>query len=169
MHLTPPRNNLKIINKSILQKTCYRIDLDEKWVESYTKLSRLEPMLVNVTKVQKNIITMENLTKSHELSFRMFLDTMIANTTETNQNFISNFFTLMKNLLLFAEKYNFFHNDLNDENLMIDTKGNIKLVDPDSFVFIDKWERYRCQWKITQITKEFIDNFFERKYHETYV
>ena len=163
------RNNIKIINDTTLQKIGFRTDLDEKWVEAYTKLSRLEPMLVNVSKVQNNVITMENLTKSHELSFRMFLDTMVANTTETNQNFISNFFTLIKNLLLFAEKYNFFHNDLNDANLLIDSKGNIKLVDPDSFVFIDKLDRYRMQYKFTQITKEFIDNFFERKYHETYV
>ena len=163
------QNNIKIINDTTLQKISFRNDLDEKWVEAYSKLSRLEPMLVNVTKVQTNVITMENLTKSHELSFRMFLDTMIANNTDTNQNFISNFFTLIKNLCIFAEKYNFFHNDLNDSNILIDSKGNIKLVDPDSFVFINKFERYRCQWKYTQITKEFFDNFFERKYHETYV
>ena len=62
------RDNIKIINETTLQKIGYRTDLDGKWFEAYTKLSKLEPMLVNVSKVQNNVITMENLTKSHELS-----------------------------------------------------------------------------------------------------
>tara|TARA_X000000368_G_scaffold362723_1_gene307536 strand:+ start:4332 stop:4826 length:495 start_codon:yes stop_codon:yes gene_type:complete len=162
-------DNIKVITNNVIQKDSWRHDLQGKWFDTYSKLSHLEPMLVNIHQLQKNIIIMENLKISHQFTYRSFLDNMGSNETNINQNFISNLFSLIKNLCIFAEKYNFFHNDLNNANILIDNKGNIKLIDPDSFVFIDKFERYRCQWKYTQITKEFFDAFFERKYHETYV
>ena len=94
------------------------------------------------------MILMENLVDTHTLHFPEYVENMAKRSVETNQKFLTNYFNLIRNLLVFAQKHNFIHDDVNHGNLMVDTDGNIKLVDPDAFVYIDKENRYEIQYKL---------------------
>ena len=143
---------LTAINNKTVRKNTHRTDLDHKWLELYRKLSDIEPALVKIQDIvldaTGSVILMENLVDTHTLHFPEYVENMAERSVETNQKFLTNYFNLIRNLLVFAQKHNFIHHDVNFGNLLVDTEGNIKLVDPDSFVYIDKKNRYEIQYKL---------------------
>ena len=143
---------LTAIDNKTVRKNTHRTDLDHKWLELYRKLSDIEPALVKIQDIvldaTGSVILMENLVDTHTLHFPEYVENMAERSVETNQKFLTNYFNLIRNLLVFAQKHNFIHDDVNHGNLMVDTDGNIKLVDPDAFVYIDKENRYEIQYKL---------------------
>ena len=143
---------IELANNKTVRKHTHRKDLDHKWLELYRKLSDIEPALVKIQDIvldaTGSVILMENLVDTHTLHFPEYVENMAERSVETNQKFLTNYFNLIRNLLVFAQKYNFIHHDVNFGNLLVDTEGNIKLVDPDSFVYIDKKNRYEIQYKL---------------------
>lgn len=141
--------SITVLDNDTVRKVVKLWDTDVNiWREHYKKISDLEPGLVKVKSISESVIMMENLTDTYPLHFPEFLENMPRHSMKVNQNFITNYFNLISNLLVFAQKYKFIHHDVNFGNLMIDNNGNIKLVDPNSFVFIDRTNIYEIQYKL---------------------
>ena len=142
---------IKTVNKPFL-------DITQAWFDYYTKLSNENKYLVKVLDINsdKNIIIMENLgevleveqcLKDHVLRPRItkeiVCDVILALNTSWSQS-IEFSKTLPDN--------NFFvHTDLSLDNIVMTTDNKIKVIDPDSYVIVDKLQ-YTEKFYMSQIS-----------------
>ena len=103
-------------------------NLSNDWLETYQKLHKLEPRIVEIYGVQNKTIYMKLLNC-------VTLDSCI------NQKYYSQTLDILNNIYKFNKNRisKFYHTDAKIGNFMVEN-DIVYLIDPDSFIFYDEWQ-----------------------------
>jgi thiamine kinase-like enzyme len=134
--------------------------LDQKWLSVYNDLRDFQPNIVEVIRVKKDKIYMEDLTTSYPYLLQNF----ILDNKDHNlfSNVINNYFKIITSLLIFGDKRKFFHNDLSLANFLVNKNGDLILIDPESFVFLDPINEFEIRYKMLMGLRDLESQIFKR-------
>lgn len=125
--------------------------LNSEWLRTYNEFRKFQVNSVKIFKIKNNRIFMENLSNRYPYTLESII---IKSDDQIYQNLIKNYFSIISSIFIFASKNNFFYNDPNLTNFLADKNGNLILIDPESFVFIDYTNIFECKYKML---RSFID------------